>query len=101
MARSGTYRPIRPAQTLRLATFVFMMLIALAAVALHLIGGGTRPVGQSESGLPGRLIASPATVDLGRVPFDTLAEARFELANTGTDTVKLVGAPKVRMLEGC
>jgi hypothetical protein len=40
-------------------------------------------------------------VDLGRVPFDKLAEARFDLANTGGDTVRLIGAPRVRMLEGC
>ena len=49
----------------------------------------------------GRLVASSSTVDLGRVPFDQLAEARFELANTGSGTVHLVGNPKVQMLEGC
>src|SRR5262249_49768541 len=49
----------------------------------------------------GRLVASEATVNLGRVPFDTLAEARFELSNSGAETVRLVGPPRVRMLEGC
>ena len=50
---------------------------------------------------PGRLIASSATVDLGRVPFDKMVEAQFELANTGGGTVSLTGSPKVQMLGGC
>ena len=50
---------------------------------------------------PARLVASSATVDLGRVPFDKMVEAQFELANTGGGAVRLTGAPKVQMLEGC
>jgi hypothetical protein len=55
----------------------------------------------ADAGTPGRLVASTATVDLGRVPFDELVEAHFELANTGGGTVRLTGKPKVQMLEGC
>jgi hypothetical protein len=55
----------------------------------------------TDSAAPGRLVAEQPTVDLGRVPFDRMTEARFELDNTGGDIVRLVGAPKVRMLEGC
>jgi hypothetical protein len=50
---------------------------------------------------PGRLVATEPTVDLGRVPFDQMVEARFTVANTGGETVRLTGAPKVQMLEGC
>ena len=55
----------------------------------------------TDPSTPGRLVAEQPTVDLGRVPFDRLVEARFELDNTGGDVVRLVGAPRVRMLEGC
>ena len=55
----------------------------------------------TDSSAPGRLIAEQPAVDLGRVPFDRMTEARFALDNTGGDMVRLVGAPKVRMLEGC
>jgi len=54
-----------------------------------------------DSGAPGRLVASSATVDLGQVPFDQMGEAHFELANTGGSMVRLTGAPTVKMLEGC
>lgn len=50
---------------------------------------------------PGRLAAAAATVDLGRVPFDQTAEARYELVNTGGRDVRLVGKPTVKTLEGC
>lgn len=55
----------------------------------------------TDASAPGRLIAEQPTIDLGLVPFDRITEARFELDNTGGDVVRLVGAPKVRMLEGC
>jgi hypothetical protein len=50
---------------------------------------------------PGRLVANETMIDLGGVPFDKMAEARFELTNTGTSPVALVGSPRVKMLEGC
>lgn len=77
-----------------------IVLATLGAAGVLLLGRGTPPVA-TEPGAPGRLVASQATVDLGRVPFDKQVEARFELANTGGETVRLVGAPRVRMLEGC
>ena len=55
----------------------------------------------TDASAPGRLVAAQPTIDLGLVPFDRMTEARFELDNTGGDVVRLVGAPKVRMLEGC
>ena len=83
-----------------------MLLLGLAvAVAVVLAGlfwaqTPTRLVA-SDAAAPGRLVAVQQTVDLGQVPFDKVAEARFELDNTGGDIVRLVGAPKVRTLEGC
>ena len=49
----------------------------------------------------GVLVAKSATVDLGNVPFDVQTEGRFDLVNSGSQPVKLVGAPQVKMLEGC
>ncbi len=75
------------------------LLLALVA-ALVLVGGSAKKADIDPSAPP-RLLARQATVDLGRVPFERLAEARFELVNTGGGIVRLVGAPTVRMLEGC
>ena len=77
-----------------------IVLATIGAVAVLAFGRGTASVA-TEPGAPGRLVASQTTVDLGRVPFDKQVEARFELANTGGETIRLVGAPQVRMLEGC
>jgi hypothetical protein len=55
----------------------------------------------TSSGASGGLVARAASIDLGRVPFDVRAEARFELTNTGTRPVQLSGPPQVKMLEGC
>jgi hypothetical protein len=49
----------------------------------------------------GRLIAADTTINLGRVPFDQRTDAEFVLSNTGGEAVQVVGAPRVRMLEGC
>jgi hypothetical protein len=77
-----------------------ILLTAGGVVGVLYFGRANRPVA-TEPGAPGRLVAAQPTIDLGRVPFDVLADARFELTNTGGDTVRLVGAPRVRMLEGC
>jgi hypothetical protein len=61
----------------------------------------TKPQVAADGDAPGRLVAASATVDLGRVPFDKMVEAQFELANPGGGTVRLTGSPKVQMLEGC
>jgi hypothetical protein len=74
---------------------------AIGALAFLLLADSSAPSVPSEAGAPGRLVTSQSTIDLGQVPFDKLAEARFELGNTGGGTVRLVGAPRVRMLEGC
>lgn len=93
-------RGARPGRAVLLVVLVVGLALALGGVVLLRSDGAPRSV-PSESGAPGRLVASQATIDLGRVPFDKLAEARFELGNTGGETVRLVGAPRVRMLEGC
>jgi hypothetical protein len=49
----------------------------------------------------GALVARSATIDLGTVPFDVVAEGQFDLVNSGNEPVKLVGVPQVKMLEGC
>lgn len=79
---------------------LMILLTAVGVVGVLYFGREGRPVA-TEPGAPGRLVAAQPTIDLGRVPFDKLVEARFELTNSGGDTVRLVGAPRVRMLEGC
>jgi len=71
--------------------------VALVGVALWVVVGSTG----ATSGGPGRLVAAQPAIDLGRVPFDRQVDARFELENTGSQTVRLVGAPTVKTLEGC
>ena len=86
---------------------VFLLLVLGLAVALGIGAGAllwaprtSREVA-TDSSAPGRLVAEQPSVDLGRVAFDRMTEARFDLDNTGGDVVRLVGAPKIRMLEGC
>lgn len=47
------------------------------------------------------LVAQPAEVNLGRVPFDQPAHARFTLVNRGSDEVHLDTNVEVQTLEGC
>src|SRR5215212_4405055 len=104
MRRSSSTRPPERRGHRPLLAVLAVATILLAAVggaAVLLVAGGARPVGQVDPGTSGRLVATQPTIDLGQVPFDKPTEARFELANTGGETVRLVGAPKVRMLEGC
>lgn len=77
-----------------------LLTLVLAVVAFFWL----RPTPQgvaADLDAPGRLVATEATVDLGRVPFEQMVEARFTVSNTGGEVVRLTGAPKVRMLEGC
>jgi hypothetical protein len=84
---------------LLLASLALLVVTAGAAGALSF--GWNSQSGAGQPGAAGRLVVTQPTVDLGRVPFDRPAEARFDLTNTGGGTVRLVGAPRVRMLEGC
>jgi hypothetical protein len=61
---------------------------------------GTSATKESASSA-GVLVPKATTVDLGNVPFDVPAQGQFELVNTGSQPVKLLGAPEVKMLEGC
>jgi hypothetical protein len=77
--------------------------LLLALVLSACSNGASVPATPATSGgaSAGVLVAKSATVDLGRVPFDLQAEGRFDLVNSGPQPVKLVGAPQVKMLEGC
>lgn len=72
-----------------------------ALVGLVLLLRPSMPQPGADAGAPGRLEARPAMIDLGRVPFDRLVEARYELVNTGGQPVRLLGAPAVKTLDGC
>jgi len=77
-----------------------LLALLLGLVCVFWLRSSTPSVA-TDPGAPGRLVAAAATVDLGRVPFDQLVEARFQLSNTGGGPVRLTGNPKVQMLEGC
>jgi hypothetical protein len=78
---------------------------ALGAVMLAACSSPSPPAAPPPStisdALTGGLVARTATVDLGRVPFNVMAEGRFELVNTSARPVKLLAPPQVKMLEGC
>jgi len=79
--------------------FIILALAAttLAGMAGFAIIGQTRSAG-SESG---RLVAVEPTIDLGRVPFDRVQEARFVLVNSGGAAVHIMASPAIKTLEGC
>ena len=80
------------------------MAIVIAFALLVLAGVGSWALfarADPTNAEPGRLIAAESIVDLGSVPFDRQMNALFTLENTGAQTVRLVGAPTVKTLEGC
>lgn len=85
----------------RLSLLLGLFAVIAAGVALLYWTSAPRREIVTDASAPGRLVAEQRTVDLGHVPFDQMAEARFELDNTGGSMVRLAGPPKVRMLEGC
>jgi hypothetical protein len=98
--RSSHARNHRRSSLLPIIGVLTVGIVALVA-AVFVLRSGTAQTVSSDPGAPGRLAAESTTINLGRVPFDQRAEARFVLGNTGGETVQLVGAPRVRMLEGC
>jgi hypothetical protein len=67
---------------------------------------GTAPVAprssnSSAASSAGALAPTSATVNPGKVPFNVQAEGQFDLLNSSTQPVKVLGAPRVTMLEGC
>ena len=81
--------------------FVTGVLSGLVLSACSSAAPVTPPAATSAPTSSGALTAKSSSVDLGNVPFDVQAEGRFELVNSGTQAVRLLGAPQVKMLEGC
>jgi hypothetical protein len=79
----------------------FAVLLAVLVSACSNTANAPAAPSQSGATSAGVLVAKSSTVDLGKVPFDTQAEGRFDLVNSGSQPVKLVNAPQVQMLEGC
>jgi len=84
-----------------------VLLAGLAALALALLAvlvvwnRAESPAVAPNAGAAGRLVAAQSTVNLGQVPFNQVAEARYELVNSGAAPVRLAGPPAVETLEGC
>lgn len=64
-------------------------------------GPAAKPADAVVSAAPAGLVAAISSVDLGRVPFDRMVEARYELTNLSAQTIRLTAPPEVKMLEGC
>ncbi len=78
--------------------------VVTAALLATLVFAGCAaptPAAAPAAGASGGLLARSSTVDLGRVPFDKMVEARYELTNTSARAIKLTAPPGVKMLEGC
>lgn len=78
-----------------------VLLLALAAFLLWPRPAEPARPNATNANAPGRVVAFPPAVDLGRVPFDRMVEARYELTNTGGREVRLLDRPNVATLEGC
>jgi hypothetical protein len=55
---------------------------------------------RAADGVP-RLAVDHETIDLGQLPFSAPARATFTLTNTGTGSLRIVEAPRVKVLQGC
>jgi len=78
--------------------------VVLSGVVLSACSSTTPVTPAAATSAPtssGALAARSTTVDLGSVPFDVQAEGQFDLVNSGAEPVRLLGAPQVKMLEGC
>lgn len=76
-------------------------IVLLALLALVAAGCQTSPTAPASSTVEGGVVAQPVRVDLGHVPFNQLAHARFTLTNAGTTGVHLGANVQVQTLEGC
>lgn len=97
-----------PALPLLVPTLGILLLAGVAALVLW--SSATRqpttpttsqPAPTATADGPGRLVALTSSIDLGRVPFDRLTEARFRLVNAGGRPLRLLGEPAVKTLAGC
>jgi hypothetical protein len=88
-------------RSIKRVAFVAVFLSGLVLSACSSATPVTPPTATSAPTSSGTLAAMSTIVDLGYVPFDVRAEGRFDLVNSGTQPVRLVGAPQVKMLEGC
>jgi hypothetical protein len=79
-----------------------VLVLLIAAAVFFWPRGEALPAAQTTTaGAGGQLVAVAPVIDLGQVPFDVMREVRYELQNTGTQPVRLVGQPQVVTLEGC
>jgi hypothetical protein len=88
----------------RFRGLIFKEIAAIGLLAMVLSACSTAAAPSSVTtpeASSGVLVARSSTIDLGRVPFDVQAEGRFDLVNSGSQPVRLVSAPQVKMLEGC
>ena len=90
----------RVKQRARWITLVSSALIALTLGACSTVPTAA-PTSITRGSSSGVLVPKAVTVDLGKVPFDVQADGRFDLVNSGSQPVKLLSVPQVKMLEGC
>lgn len=82
-------------------------LILVAVGAILIVGAiWATAVGEEADSLPAvsggpRMVISPESVDYGDVKLNTLVETVFTVQNTGDQPLRILGEPKVELVEGC
>jgi hypothetical protein len=74
--------------------------VAAAAILVLAAGLSWWAARRAADGVP-RLAVDRETVDLGELPFSAPARASFTLTNTGTGSLRIVDAPRVKVVKGC
>jgi len=78
--------------------------VALGVIGLIAAGAATfwwfSEIPVASGGTP-RLVLDREMVDLGYLPFETLARVAFTLTNTGDGVLRLDDVPRVKVLKGC
>jgi len=72
------------------------VLFVVGGISLLLISGQTEP----ENGTP-KVIVNQTTIDEGYQKRDKTIRTSFTLRNDGDATLRILGEPKVELVEGC
>jgi hypothetical protein len=72
------------------------LLFVVGGISLLLISGQTEP----ENGTP-KVVVNQTTIDEGYQKRDKTIRTSFTLRNDGDATLRILGEPKVELVEGC
>lgn len=72
----------------------------LLIIGTALIGSAIQSGGTSTRGTP-RAVIAQNVIDHGTVRFETPVESVFTIRNTGEGDLRIIGEPRVELVEGC